>query len=256
MTAHVGTPTTRAERLAAAAKARDRNRWILLGVLGVLLVVVLAFELPSTLNKLSPSSSPPAAAPTQAAAPTAAAAQPVATSLTPVLKRLQSFAVKDPFVAQLSSSGGSVTASSASVPTGLALSGPPVRTKDFVAKDPFVAQVATPAAAAASPAPEATQSGGSAPAVSNALPSAGFVVVLDTVPAAHGQKLAGLDVIAAENAGLVQVRTATVFSGKVLEVYTGPYPSQSAAQTALIRALRDGYTQASVSGIPHSGANQ
>lgn len=250
MAIQVGTSGARAERMRAAAKSKDRNRKIVLGVLMALFVIILAVELPSTLSKLSGSgggTATPAQPTATAGAQTATLVQP---DLAPALNQLARFGAKDPFLPQLTPSGSTTNPTASASPP----SGPPVRATNFVAKDPFEAQISTPSATPVSTPAKTT---------ANALPTVaptptasaagGYVVVLNSVPAAHGQKLASLAVIAAENAGLVDVKSSTLpTSGSALDIYTGPYQSQSVAQQELIRALRDGYTQATVSNLPHS----
>lgn len=247
MAVQAGASGARAERLRLAAKTKDRNRKIVLGVLGGLFVIILAVELPSTLNKLSGSGGgTPAPAQPAGAAPAATLVQP---SLTSALKQLQKFGAKDPFIAQVADSGA--TAATTGGSSGTTAKGPAVRAKNFVAKDPFVAQISP---ASATPVAAATSTAATAPTVAPvaAVPGGGgYVVVLNSVPAAHSRKLASLAVVAAENAGLIDVKTSTLpTTGSALDVYTGPYQSQSTAQQELIRALRDGYTQATVSNLP------
>lgn len=254
MAIQAGASGTRAERLRLAAKTKDRNRKIVLGLLGGLFVIILAVELPSTLSKLSGSAGGGTPAPAQPAAggPTATLVQP---SLTSALKQLQKLGAKDPFIAQVAASGA--TAATTGGSSGTTAKGPAVRAKDFVAKDPFVAQIST---ASATPVATATPTTGTAPTtapVAAAPGGGGYVVVLNSVPAAHSQKLASLAVVAAENAGLIDVKTSTLATtGSALDVYTGPYQSQSTAQQELIRALRDGYTQATVSNLPRAHRTQ
>jgi hypothetical protein len=239
-----------ADRKRSIAQTKARNQKLVLGGLGAVLLVVLALELPSTLGKLSGGSSgttPPTAEPLPATRPALVMPAKSAARLTP----MRGFVTKNPFIPQVGSpdtqlGGAPGTATS----TGSVAAHPPtVRTKDFVAKDPFVQQLAAPAAASPLAAPAAATTKSATP-LSPVGAASGYVVVVASVPAAHGQDAAASALVAAENAGLPDVKVSLIHSA--LDVYIGPYANQELAQQGLIRALRVGYTIASVEPLPRS----
>src|SRR5262249_36001528 len=124
----------------AAAKAK-RDKVILIGG-SVLLVAVLAFELPKVLG--GSSSSTPTPAPTAASTPAATPSTPALAGVpTPALvarelKTIAHLSQKNPFTPQLSP-GAVPTTNTA--PLGKA---PAVRASHFKLKDPFKAQLVVP----------------------------------------------------------------------------------------------------------------
>jgi hypothetical protein len=261
MALHIGArPSVLAERKVAAAASKARNQKIVLAVLGIVLVGVVALELPSLLSHASGSTSPSSLATQPAATQPAATQPPAAVPIAPSssLPRLKRLAAKDPFVPQVGAAGRDSPASGAGgggvteVPRG-----PAVRAAHFVAKDPFVPQVAAPAAASAASTIGAT--GRTSVSVTQATTTPvhgrnGFVVVVASEPVVTGTSAAAQAMVAAENAGLPDVKSSIIRSqaGGALDVYLGPYPTKSLAQSALIRALRAGYTLASVEPLPQA----
>lgn len=256
MALHIGArASVLAERKSAAAASKARSQKIVLGVLGVVLVGVLGLELPSLLSHASGSAGPASVA-TQPAAAQPPAAVRIPASTSPA--RLRRLAAKDPFVPQVGASAvGSPASGAAGGDATQTPRGPAVRATHFVAKDPFVPQLAAPAAAAAASSPEATgQTSVSAtqPTVTPFHGRNGFVVVVASEPVANGTSAAAQAMVAAENAGLPDVKSSIIRSqaGGALDVYLGPYTTKSLAQSALIRALRAGYTLASVEALPQA----
>ena len=127
------------ENKVAAKSKRDK---IILAVGGLVLVAVLAFELPSILNGSS-SSTPPAPATPAPTAAVSSTAVPAGTSSVAVVRRelavIAKLPSKDPFQAQLGTGAGSST----QLPS-LAKE-PRVRTSHFVVKDPFKVLIGAPA---------------------------------------------------------------------------------------------------------------
>lgn len=233
------------EEAKVAAKSK-RDKMILAGG-AVVLVAVLAFEVPKLMHTMSSSSSS-APAPVVAAAVTPGAAS-VTGAVTPSevrddFKQIARLSTKDPFKAQLDTGA----AGTATQPMGQA---PAVRLKHFVSKDPFKAQLgevtATPVAPLATPVPVSSlapvkhKSGAKAAAAPY-----GFIVILRSLDTkAAGQS----EVKKARAKGLSTA--ALLFSSKYTTlrhgywvVYLDKYPTAAQADAALQVATAHGYDSA------------
>jgi len=238
----------------AAARER-RSRMMLIG-LSVVLLAVLAFEVPKLLSHGS-KSTPATATTTPAADGTAAApaTAPAVATQTPaqVRKKLslidRRFSPKDPFEAQLGQSAATV---SARQPLA---TGPSVRASHFVSKDPFKAQLGVEAgdAAPAVPAQPAkpVQAAKPAkpvkpsPAVQYAAPTSGYIVVLQSLDS----KSSGLaELRRAHKRGLTSAKL--LYSSKYSTLRRGywvVYVRYATAQDAtggMRKAHANGYPQA------------
>lgn len=234
-------------KLAAKSK-RDK---LVLAVLGVVLLAVLAFELPKLMGGGS-SSSAPAPEPTPGFGAPAAPAAPAGTgvpSAAVVQRELSAIAklpAKDPFQPQL----GDQTSGSTAAPAPT--TGPHVRLHHFVLKNPFKVQVGataddTPAAPLAKPPAVTPAKAKKAPAKTHAAKTPlGYIVILrslDTkasalreVKRAHGQGLVSAAV-------LYSSKYTTLRHGYWV-VYLSKYPTTAAANTGLQQARAHGYAAA------------
>ena len=232
----------------AAAKAK-RDKVILIGG-SVLLVAVLAFELPKVLG--GSSSSTPTPAPTAASTPAATPSTPAVAGVpTPALvarelKTIAHLSQKNPFTPQLSP-GAVPTTNTA--PLG---KGPAVRASHFKLKDPFKAQLVVPGSSLAATAPLAQPSHAvkpvpvSKPKVVAAAAPYGYIVILRSLDT----KAAGLsEVKRAHAAGLTSA--GLLFSSKYTTlrhgywvVYLAKYPTWNAANAGLDAAKAHGYASA------------
>lgn len=229
------------EQKVAAKSKRDK---MILAAGGVVLVAVLAFELPKVMGG-GGSSAPPAPAPT-AGVPAPAAAVPSGLPSAAVVSRelraIAKLPAKDPFHPQLG------TVSGPSTPAQPAAKAPRVRTSHFVLKNPFKAQLGAPAAAQSAPAPLAAP-----PVVTptkkvhkSSTSSLGYIVILrslDTrasaeraVRTAHAHGLSSASV-------LYSSKYTTLRHGWWV-VYLNKYPSQAAADAGLQQARANGYASA------------
>lgn len=259
MSVQVGGRSGRSSRGRDALKAKEHRQKVMLAGGVVVLLVVLAVEVLPMLGGGSSGapSSVPAATPATATPTTGSSV--VATSVAPasgpvVPRRINRLPAKDPFVSLVASSPAPVPAGG----TGLAASsttepGPPVRLQHFVLKDPFVVQVGAVATttqdgggAASSPAPAATTAPVPAP------PGVGFVVVLASIPPAQGMVPAERLVVDATRDGLANVAISQKKKTSPLVISSGPYRIQTAADQALVEALRVGYRGAYVQALHRS----
>jgi hypothetical protein len=246
-----------------AEKAKKEK--ILLGVCGVVLLALLAFEGPKTLNKLH-HSAPPATTTVEAsggATGTTTTPAKVTAASTAALSRMPA---KDPFAQQLSTSGG------AAAPASTPASGPSVRASHFVAKDPFAQQLmaqtpvapAVPPGAAGSPATStpttpstpATPAKPSTPSkpghTATAPPvslSGNYIVILASIPVHDGRDAAVRTQSAARSHGIGNVGIVNSSSYPTLRrgfyaVYSGPYKTLNQLQAAVEHARGAGYTSA------------
>lgn len=231
----------------AAAKAK-RDKIILIGG-SVLLVAVLAFELPKVLG--GSSSSAPTPAPTVASTPAATAGAPAVAGVpTPALvarelKTISHLNQKNPFTPQLSV--GAVPTTN-TPPFGKA---PAVRGSHFKLKDPFKAQLAVAApAVTTAPLAQPTQTVKPVPVskpkvVASPAPY-GYIVILRSLDT----KAAGLsEVKRAHAAGLTSA--GLLFSSKYTTlrhgywvVYLAKYRTWDAANAGLQAARAHGYASA------------
>lgn len=232
----------------AQAAAKSKRDKIILAVGGVLLVLVLLFEIPK-LMKGSGSSAPPAPAPA-AGTPAPAAAATTAAGPTEAVVRKELTAIaklpaKDPFKVQVGAGTASSTAPS-STPTA-----PHVRLHHFVLKNPFKVQVgavstATPAAPLARPPAVTPAKTAKAPAKTHAATSQlGYIVILrslDTRASALQE---------AQKARAHGLTASVLYSSKYTTlrhgywvVYLNKYPTQAAADTGLQQAHANGYASA------------
>jgi hypothetical protein len=245
MAVATGTLRRRNEENKVAAKSkRDK---IILAVGGLVLVLVLAVELPNIL-KGSSSSTPPA--PATLAPPAAAASNTVATgtpSAVVVRKELAAIAKlpsKDPFQAQLGTNAGSST----QLPS--LAKAPRVRASRFVVKDPFKVQVGAPAntvaAAPLAKPPAVTPAKAVAKAPAHVANVVGYIVVLRSLDSAAAARQ---EASRAHAKGLVSA--AVLYSSKYSTlrhgywvVYLSRYPTMAAANAGLQQARAHGYGSA------------
>jgi hypothetical protein len=231
------------ENKVAAKSKRDK---IILAVGGLVLVAVLAFELPSIL-KGSSSSAPPAPATLAPTAAVSSTAVPAGASSAAVVRRelaaIAKLPSKDPFQAQLGTGAGSAT----QLPS-LAKE-PRVRTSHFVVKNPFKVLIGAPATTAAvaplAKAPVVTPAKvvkASAPVTT----LVGYVVVLRSLDSAAAARQ---EVKRAHAQGLVSAailyssRYSTLRHGYWV-VYLNRYPTMAAANAGLQEARAHGYASA------------
>jgi len=228
-----------------AAKAK-RDRLILIGG-SVVLVAVLAFELPKVLG--GSSSSTPTPAPTVvASAPAAPSASAVAgapssAQVARELKTISHLSLKDPFTPQLTQGAAPSTGAS---PFGKA---PAVRASHFKLKDPFKAQlvVAAPSTTIA-PLAQPTHAVKPVPRSKPAAAAApyGYVVILRSLDT----KAAGLSEVrrahaaGLTSAGLLYSSAYSTLRHGYWVVYLAKYRTWDSANAGLQAARAHGYSSA------------
>ena len=233
------------EEAKVAAKSK-RDKMLLIGG-SVVLVAVLAFEVPKLMHTLGgSSSSAPAPAVTPVATPGAAAAVPGVVTPSEIradFKQIASLPSKDPFKAQLDT----VASTTGTQPWGKA---PAVRTSHFKSKDPFKVQLgeveAAPMAPLASPVPVSSPGPVKHKSSAAGASSHGFIVILRSLDTkASGQS----EVRKAHAHGLSTA--ALLFSSKYTTlrhgywvVYLDKYATAAQADAALKVARANGYTSA------------
>jgi hypothetical protein len=218
-------------------RAKDRRQMVMVGVLGVVLLALLAFQLPKLL-KSSGSSSSSAPAPVVPATPTPApASSPAASSA--ALRAAMKQPARDVF--QRPAMTVDSTLGSVAPPPGL--------------HDPFASpkSVAAVSAPAAPPAPVQTTSlpgtivlgtpGAGKVAVQ------GWIVILASIPTSDGQAAAEAFAAKARRAGLSSVAildssTRKGLRGGYWAVYTGPYENIGQVSTAATNVHAAGYGSA------------
>jgi hypothetical protein len=226
--------------------AKEKREKIILGVCGIVLLALLAFEGPKTLKKLhgNPTAAPPAVAPASsgAAGSTGTTAPQAAHSLS----RIAKLGAKDPFVQQLGGSTASAGGPVEAVP-------PAVRTSHFVAKDPFVQQLTL-----AAPAPSVTSPTNASPTSpsTGAAADGDYIVMLASVPLSDGRAAAEHAAAAARNGGVKNVSIVNSSSYPTLRtgfyaVYSGPYPTLGALLPALQKVRGQGYPSAYTRRLAH-----
>lgn len=246
MAVATGTLSRKQQRLEAKAAAKEkRNKVVLIGG-SVLLVGVLAFELPKVLGG---SSSTPAPAPAVAIAPAGAPTSPaVLGAPSPALvarqlKTISHLSLKDPFTPQLSAGGGP---SSSSAPFG---KGPAVRASHFKLKDPFKAQLAAEApSTATAPLAQPTHSVTPVPK-SKPVPAAapyGYIVILRSVDTKAGglSEVKKAHAAGLASAGLLYSSAYTTLRHGYWVVYLAKYRTWDAANAGLDEAKAHGYASA------------
>jgi SPOR domain len=217
---------------ATARAAKEKRQKIILVIGVVLLIGLLALELPKTLKKLHHTAA--AIAPVPVATNPAVAApvvQPRPVSLAP----LRRFASKDPFVPQIGATTGATQGP-------LATDAPAVRTSHFIEKDPFVQQLSVTGAATT----PATKGGQPTPAAAG---NGNYIVIVASVPIGSGHGAAMKAAAAARAHGVASVQVVdssnypTLRSG-YYAVYSGPYSTLALAQKALASIRGQGYISA------------
>jgi len=230
------------QKLAAKSK-RDK---VILAVGGVVLLAVLAYEVPKLMS--SGSSSAPAPAPAVAPAPAAAAATAGAPSPALVRNDLRAIAKlpsKDPFQAQLGAN--------TSVTTGMQplAHGKPVRRSHFVEKDPFKAQIGAPTNA--SPAAPLAKAPSVTPAkavavhkTSTASGSSGYIVILRSLDSKAGaqQEVKKARAHGLTGVGILYSSKYTTLRHGYWVVYLNKYATMAAANAGLQDARAHGYGSA------------
>lgn len=232
------------EEAKVAAKSK-RDKVLLIGG-SVVLVAVLAFEVPKLMHTMSSSSSSaPAPAVTPVATPGATAAVPGVVTPSEVrrdLKQIASLPSKDPFKAQLAT----VASTTGSQPWGAA---PAVRTSHFKSKDPFKVQLgevaAAPMAPLASPVPVSSPTPvkhkSSATAASH-----GFIIILRSLDtkAAGQREVRKAHASGLSTAGLLFSSKYTTLRHGYWVVYLDKYATAAQANAALQVARDHGYSSA------------
>ena len=236
----------RQQKQEAQAAAKSKRDKIILAVGGVVLVLVLLFELPK-LMKSSGSPAPPAPAPaTGTPAPAAASTGmvgPTAAVVRQELKAINKLPAKNPFKVQLADGAA------ASTPAPSTTTGPHVRIRHFVLKNPFKVQVGAvvataPAAPLASP-PKVTPAAKVAAKPKPHTATLGYIVILRSVDTkasamqeaqkAHAQGL---------TASVLYSSKYTTLRHGYWVVYLSEYPTQAAANAGLQQAHAHGYASA------------
>jgi len=230
----------------AASKAK-RDKLILIGG-SVLLVAVLAFELPKVIG--GSSSSTPTTAPTVvASAPAASATSTALGAASPAevsreLRTISHLSLKDPFTPQLSD--GAVPSAAAGNPF---TKGPAVRKSHFKLKDPFKAQLVVPEPSttiaplaqpthAVKPVPKSKPAAAAAPN--------GYVVILRSLDT----KAAGLSEVrrahaaGLTSAGLLYSSAYSTLRHGYWVVYLAKYRTWNSANAGLQAARAHGYSSA------------
>ena len=245
------------KRDAANRAQKEKRQKIFLGVAGLLLVALLAFEGPKTLKKLhGTSAAAPAPAPvTTATGATPAASSPVTQEAKARLAAVQRMSKKDPFAVQLATPAASAPVAPTATP-------PAVRESHFVVKDPFVQQVSASSVTTA-PATTPGDSGktgsgttggsGTAPAVDAA---GKYIVVLASIPVGSGHGAASQAASAARTHGVSSVsivdssKYPTLRTG-FFAVYSGPYKTLKELLPALEAIRGQGYPSAYTRQLAH-----
>ena len=206
--------------------AKERRQKGIAIVLGVLLVIVAAYEIPNTLHKLNKSSTPESAA-TPATTPTTPAVVPQA-----IPKSLQRATATDPFSASLAGS-----------------SDPGVGSAIVAGKDPF-AETAPPAVAptqvSSSLLPEKIVIGSPG---GGRVAQHGWIVILASIPTGQGRESAVSFASRARNNGIGSLSILNSSNRRPLRggywvVYDGPYQTlaQVSGRASVIHA--SGYSTA------------
>ncbi len=225
----------RARSKSAGSAAKARREKIVLGVGILLLVGLLAFEGPRTLNKLRGSSPAPLpASPTKQEAKQAGGASRTVS----LEKQLRQFTAKDPFASQLASGGSTATAM-------LPARAPSVRKSNFVAKDPFVPQMTATLTAP----PTVVTAGGSKSSAAPAVTGVNVAVIVASVALTRGRKAADRAAAQARARGVPNVYVAFSSDYPTLRrgfyaIYSGPYPTLAEALKKLESIRGRGYVSA------------
>jgi sporulation related protein len=239
----------------AAAKAKRQKLILIVG--SVVLVAVLAFQVPRLLKSSSSSSSTSSSSTTTASTPGEATVPPAtagAATVAPTISAAQAkhdlaviarnYPTKDPFKVQISTGTTSTSQPAPTIPKD-----PSVRRSHFVVKDPFKVQVSTGATTPSSSAPTfATPPVVKTPKVHKTASSApyGYIVILRSldskaaalreVKAAHAQGF--------RSAGVLYSSKYTTLRHGYWVVYLNKYPTWNAANAGLQAARAHGYSSA------------
>ena len=230
------------EKRIAAKSKRDK---LILGVGGVLLVLVLAFEIPKLMSSSSSGSSTPAPAPATAVPPTAAATgAPSPEVIRADLRQIAKLPPKDPFQAQL---GADTAVSTTTQPF---THGPRVRASHFVGKDPFKVQIGAPANAApaaplATP-PTVSTTKATHKSSTSATASSGYIVILRSLDskAAAQQEVKKAHAHGLSGASILYSSKYTTLRHGYWVVYLSRYATVAAANSGLQDARAHGYGSA------------
>ena len=227
---------------AAATKQRRQKIIIIAGC--VLLVLILAYEVPHTLKLMNHSSAAPAA-PVAATSVNSAAAPAVAAATGgKALRKLRRHAAVDPFSSR-QIAGGVPSYGAVASPKGL--------------HDPFVSTGSSAGSLASTPSSSTVVS---TPAVhilpkeivigqpgAGRVSSHGWIMILASVPTAQGRAKATLVAKQARNHGLTFVSILNSSKSRPLRggywvVYTGPYPTLASVNTAAKHVHASGFGDA------------
>jgi hypothetical protein len=215
----LGVSSRKRTAYAAAAAAKQRRQRILAGVLGVILIAVLVYEVPKLVKALggnSSSSTPPLVAPPKV---------PLPKNSESLLKALRRASASDPFSQQLAVN---------SDPTPRDV-GPPRGSVDPFAgtSSPVSSTQAPPPPASTTVLPEkiviGTPGGGRKA-------THGWIVILASIPTAQGKGSATSFAVKARSRGLSPVSVLNSSNRRPLRggywvVYTGPYATLNAVTT-------------------------
>jgi hypothetical protein len=249
----VATGTVRRRRGADEAAAKAKRQKVFLGAGLVLLVGVLAFQLPK-LMKSSSSGSSTASTPTAPTAgvatstPSTAVAGAAAISPSEVkhdLAAIARYRDKDPFQVQLT------TGPQTSQQAVTMAHGPAVRRSHFVVKDPFAAQIKTSSATTASATPATPPPVTSPPpaktkVTGNSSAPYGYIVILRSLDskAAALSELKKAHAQGLTTAGVLYSSKYTSLRHGYWVVYLNKYPTWTAANAGLTTAHAHGYASA------------
>ncbi len=217
---------------AAARAAKQRRQKVIVAILGVVLIAVLAYEVPNLLKAFKGSSTP--AAPPVAAAPTAA----VPKSKENQLKALRRASPSDPFAQAVGANTDPTTRNVGAPPGSI---------------DPFAPEAQSGASQSSAPPPVTT---GPLPQTivigtpgGKRKPQHGWIVILASIPTAEGRSSATGFAAKARSRGLSPVSVLNSSNRRPLRggywvVYTGPYATLSAVTSRAGGVQSNGYPTA------------
>ncbi len=236
----------RRQREDAKVEAKSKRDKIILAVGGVVLLVVLAIEVPGLLSSGSSSTPPPAPAPAATpSAPAAAGAGAVTpASVRAALREIARLPSKDPFKPQLLANSAS-TGGAPAIPKA-----PAVRAKHFVLKDPFKVQIGQASGSAlapiATPPPVTPTPTTHKVKTSSSSAQSGYIVILrslDTKASAQ-QEVKKAKAQGLQGASILYSSKYTTLRRGYWVVYLSTYPTVAAADAGLQEAHSHGYASA------------
>jgi hypothetical protein len=225
----VGATSGKRTAYAAAMAAKARKQKIIAGVLGVLLIAILAYEVPKLL-KLGGSKTPAAAAP-------AVAPRVVPSSAVILLKTLRRRPASDPFTQGIGTNDD---------PTSREVAAPPGSIDPFAPSSTSTQAGAPPPTATNSPLPEKIVIGTPG---GNRKATHGWIVILASIPTGEGKPSASRFASTARSRGLNPVSVLNSSNRRPLRggywvVYTGPFATLSAVTNRAGSVHSTGYPTA------------